>query len=197
MHRQEHQLGAGPGMSFPCRSPWSFARILPNGDVQLCYRFTVGNLHRDPFDAIWYGEAAQAVRDRVVRDLPLCRSCDYYRFCLSSEAIDYEDVENYFAAQLLPGLDTVDFVHGTMALDRPDPPVLIETVGSVNIVRYRGRYICAPHALGPIDLQEVEPGTVPGLLVTGSLHEARRLARAAPAEGDPAPDRADPQTVDR
>jgi hypothetical protein len=39
--RAEYQLGPGPGMTWPCRSPWTFARILPTGQVQLCFKYVV------------------------------------------------------------------------------------------------------------------------------------------------------------
>jgi radical SAM protein with 4Fe4S-binding SPASM domain len=175
------QLGAGPGMTFPCNSPWSFARILPNGDVQLCYQFTIGNLHQESFERIWYGDAAQSVRERVA-STPVCESCDYFRFCLKGTAIDGEDVASYFAGELLDALPTVDFAAGVMAPTRAAPPILVETIGTFNIVRYAGRYFGAPHSLGPLDLTQQDPSAIPGMLVSNSLHDARRNVRKALGE---------------
>ena len=176
--RAEHQLGAGPGMSFPCRSPWTFAKILPNADVQLCYRFTVGNLAERSFEEIWRGAEAESVRNKVATERELCQTCDYFRFCLNSEAIDPDDVTNYFSESLLSGLPTIDFATGSMTLPHhTELPILVETIGSFNIVRFAGGYLCVPHALGPLDLQTVDVAAIPEIAVVATLHEARRLVR--------------------
>lgn len=112
--RQDHQLGAGPHMSFPCKSPWTFARIFPTGDVQLCYQFSVGNLRDNSFEEIWFGECANAVRKRVAKEMHICRSCDYFRFCLSSQSVDCDDLESYFAGSLLKQAAQVDFDSGLL-----------------------------------------------------------------------------------
>jgi len=176
--RQAYQLGAGPGMSFPCKSPWSFAKILPNGDVQLCYRFTIGNLGREDFETIWRGEAAEAVRRKVAAERLLCETCDFYRFCLSSDSLDPDDAVNYFAENLLEGLPSVDFGTGTMTLPKPAPPVLVETIDNFNIVRFNDRYLCAPHSLGSLDLQTVDPSDIPQIMIARTLHEARSAVRS-------------------
>ena len=76
--RAEHQLGPGPGMTWPCRSPWTFARILPTGDVELCFKYIVGNLRRHSFKDIWFGSRAIAVRRRVAEDAGICPVCEHY-----------------------------------------------------------------------------------------------------------------------
>jgi radical SAM protein with 4Fe4S-binding SPASM domain len=166
-------------MTFPCKSPWTFAKIMPNGDVQLCYQFTIGNLRDASFEQIWFGEAAEAVRARVVRTRPICEACDYYRFCLNSTAIETENPENYFSREFIPGLSSLDFTTGVMNHVRREPPILVETIGSSNIVRYQGRYVCVPHALGPLDLRQVDLAALPGVLITQTLREARAAVRDA------------------
>ncbi|MBP7836005.1 MAG: radical SAM protein [Candidatus Omnitrophica bacterium] len=42
--------------SLPCYVGWLFARVMPNGDINSClksHRFPIGNLHQEPFKAIW------------------------------------------------------------------------------------------------------------------------------------------------
>ena len=97
--RQDAQLGAWPGMSFPCKSPFTFARILPSGHVQLCHRFTVGNLYEEDFESIWYGPRANEVRRRLLGQTDLCRSCNYYKFCLSSRSVDVTREDYYLPAK--------------------------------------------------------------------------------------------------
>jgi radical SAM protein with 4Fe4S-binding SPASM domain len=180
IHNVRHyQLGPGPGMTFPCNSPWSYARILPNGDVQLCYQFQIGNLNRQSFEEIWFGDAANAVRERVTRIPQVCETCDYFRFCLKGTALNYEEAATYFAGDLLEGLQSVDFDTGNLVVTRVAPPVLVETVESFNIVRFRDQYIAVPHALGPMDLQQVDAGALPGVLVADTLHKARTLVHHA------------------
>ncbi len=68
----EHQLRRG-ATRFPCRELRDLLYLLPNGDVVRCgldHR-PVGNLRRQRFDEIWYGEAIRAFRQRV-DDCPGC-----------------------------------------------------------------------------------------------------------------------------
>lgn len=173
--REEHQLGAGPGMQFPCKSPWTFAKILPNGDVQLCYQFTIGNLGEASFDALWYGERANAVREKVKAERALCERCEYFRFCLSGDGGDVDDARTYFVNNLAEGVASVNFETGFMPPTKPSPPILVETVGAFNIVRFNGQYLVAPHALGSRDLSKEDLSSLPGLKIADTLHDARRL----------------------
>lgn len=172
------QLGAGPGMSFSCNSPWTFARISHDGDVQLCYQFSIGNLKTQSFEEIWFGDKAEAVRRRVIAERQLCETCDYYRFCINGLGIDTDDKESYLAGPLLAGIDSIDFEAGTMTAPET-PPILIETIGAFNIVRFRGGYLGVPHAFGSVDLSQQDVGTMSGLITADNLHGARRLVRAA------------------
>jgi radical SAM protein with 4Fe4S-binding SPASM domain len=174
--RQDYQLGRWPGMSVPCRSPWTFARIFPNGDVQLCYKFTVGNLRQETFPEIWFGKRAEEVRAKVVAEHEHCASCDYFRFCLQGGNIDIDDVRSYFSDPMVPGVSTVDFETGMMKIDRHDPPILVQSINGRNIVRFRGEYISLPQALGPIDLTRLSQNEIeclPGVEIAKPLPEAR------------------------
>jgi radical SAM protein with 4Fe4S-binding SPASM domain len=181
MPRQEHQLGAGYGMKFPCRSPFTFARILANGDVQVCYQFTIGNLKDQPFEDIWFGAKARDARSKVRSTETLCRNCDYFRFCLNSAHIDVNDKIQYFSNSLIPyadaaiesmsSADDANLVNIPMA-----PPRLVESVGVFNIVEYRKNYFIIHKSIGYIDLQTVEPMTIDGILQADTLRQARVVA---------------------
>jgi len=56
------------------------------------------------------------------------------------------------------------------------PPVLIESIAGCNIVRVGEKYLVVPQSLGPIDFGQVRPEDVVGVIVSASLHEARRVA---------------------
>jgi radical SAM protein with 4Fe4S-binding SPASM domain len=176
--RQEYQLGPGPGMSFPCKSPWTFAKILVGGDVQLCYKFTIGNLNTDSFEDIWFGDKAEEIRRTVTADRIHCETCDYFRLCLSSAVIDGEDKRSYLEGPLLDGAENIDFESGQMSVSgtSKDLPILVESIGTFNIVRLRGEYLTIPQSLGPIDLTQVDPSELPGLARSRNLHAARRAA---------------------
>lgn len=176
---QDQQIGPGPGMSFPCKSPWTFAKILPNADVQLCYQFTIGNLRSQSFEEIWFGEQADAIRRKVAAERQHCDSCDYFRFCLSCDTIDDDDIRSYFTDALVPGTDNVDFHLGKLKTSKTEPPILVETIGAFNIVRFKGLYLGVPHALGPMDLTQQDISALPGIIEAESLHAARALIRDA------------------
>ncbi|MCK5602515.1 radical SAM protein [Candidatus Pacearchaeota archaeon] len=96
-----YQKGDYPGMQVDCRSPFTFARILFNGDVHLCYRYLIGNLNETSFEDIWHGEKAQALRKEILSNVTVCDHCDYYRFCLNSSKIDVNNKINYFQQDLI------------------------------------------------------------------------------------------------
>ena len=58
-------------------------------------------------------------------------------------------------------------------------PILLEGIGTFNVVQYAGRYIGVPLALGPIDLRQHDPETLLGVLIADSLEEVRRLVSHA------------------
>jgi radical SAM protein with 4Fe4S-binding SPASM domain len=93
--RSVYQLGAGPGMTWPCQSPWTFARIGSNGEVRLCIHFGIGNLRDRSFKDIWFGPEATEVRERVAREAAICPSCDHYRMCLRGGSIEVDKAESY------------------------------------------------------------------------------------------------------
>ena len=176
--RQDAQLGHVYGSERDCKSPWTFARILPDGDVQLCYQFTVGNLHLQTFEQIWLGPRAQEVRERIERERTVCSTCDYFRFCLSPR-LDPDDLANFFAGNLLGGLDEVDFDTGRFGTMRRPEPRLVESIGTYNLVAFDKRYIGVPQALGPMDLATTDLDGIPGLIFAASLQELRGRVRVS------------------
>ena len=96
-----YQKGSYPGMRVDCKSPFTFARILYNGDVQLCYQYKIGNLNQKSIEDIWYGKEAHRIRQKILTDFSICEHCDYYRFCLNSSKIDVNDKNNYFQQDLI------------------------------------------------------------------------------------------------
>ena len=96
-----YQIGSYPGMRIDCKSPFTFAKILFNGDVQLCYQYKIGNLNQKHFEDIWYGKEAQRIRQKILSDVSICKNCDYYRFCLNSSKIDVNNKNNYFQQDLI------------------------------------------------------------------------------------------------
>lgn len=102
------------------------------------------------------------------------------RFHAFPHALGPVDLETADPATL-PGAIVADTLLDAMAAaERAEaaaaPPVLVETVGAANIVRYRGRYLVVPHAAGALDLATVELAAVPGLRVADTLAAARHVA---------------------
>jgi MoaA/NifB/PqqE/SkfB family radical SAM enzyme len=172
--RNKIQLADFPGMSFQCRSPFSLARILANGDVQLCYKVVVGNLGESSFEDIWFGEYAHRVRMERMADDRTCRSCDYYRFALKYNEMDLDARGTHFAGNTLAHADATDFEHGVVLTQiAPPPPRLVESIRLYNIVFYDHKYFGVPQAAGPIDVDSDAISTVDGLIVDGSLGRLR------------------------
>jgi len=107
--RQHFESGEYPGMKVNCRSPFTCARILWDGSVELCYKYTVGNLNERDFRDIWYGRKAQQVRLEVMTNPVICHACDCLRFRLGSDKIDVTKKINYFDQNLLNEVERVNF----------------------------------------------------------------------------------------
>jgi radical SAM protein with 4Fe4S-binding SPASM domain len=112
--RQDFQLGAAYGMRFPCKSPFTYARILWDGAVQLCQQFVVGNLLEDSFEDIWYGRRAHRIRQLVRSKMDVCNACDYYRYCIKSQEVNVTEKQYYVYDKLQPVLDRIDFERGVV-----------------------------------------------------------------------------------
>lgn len=183
--RKETQLGRWEEMWFPCKSPWTFARIMANGDVQLCYQFVIGNLNEKPFDDIWFGEEAERIRTMVRTERKHCTTCDYYRLCINSSTRSTDSTEDYIAGNLLDGLsiELVNFENGELpVIEKVEPPRLIESFGDYNIVSYRNRYIGLPQSLGPVDLETSDLDALPGVATGETIQQARRRIRECQQE---------------
>jgi radical SAM protein with 4Fe4S-binding SPASM domain len=159
--RSEHQLGPGPGMTWPCRSPWTFARILPNGDVQLCFKYIVGNLHRQSFKDIWFGADSTAVRRRVIEDTGICPTCEHYHFCLKGSTVDTNQ-ETSFVSQ-----------HH----QHPPSPVLCESIGSYNVVAWQKHFYVLHQGLGRVEMSNKYLAALPGVVGAETLEAAREIAK--------------------
>ena len=164
------QRGEYPGMPVNCKSPFTFARVFYDGEVELCYQFKVGNLERQDFEQIWYGESATKVRQAVMRNAKICHNCDYFRFCISSGEIDYQDEDNTVNAAALAqqGLQY-------------RTPVFVESLEDVNIIRWLNSFYCLPKSLGPVEVRLLDPSCLPeGVVVDKSLERIRvRLQKKA------------------
>lgn len=183
------QQGPGPGMAHPCKSAFSMVRILASGELQLCYKFNIGNLNEQSFEDIWFGEKATRIRQKLVASDDACRACDYYRFAINEDHSDVEDEAMYFSEHLVPYRDSVNFDTGTAFQRPPVQPRLIESIGSMNIVEYGPVYYAIPQTLGPLDLTRQSVGALPGVLQENTLGRLRAAVRAAARDQSESRDR--------
>lgn len=96
LYHREFEYGALEGMAFPCKSPFTAARITWDGTVNVCQEIPIGNLYENKFDDIWNGPQAEEHRNQVGKSSSFCKKCDYFRFCINSHYIDLELVDNYY-----------------------------------------------------------------------------------------------------
>lgn len=63
-----------------CQAMWYTATILPNGDVESCPDYVVGNCHAANFRELWNNDVMRELRKRIrERDFfAVCRACCYY-----------------------------------------------------------------------------------------------------------------------
>ena len=182
-NRQKIQTTVDNDGNVKCVSPFTFARILFNGDVQLCYQFSVGNLHSETFDKIWNGRKAQLIRKMVSEEDGYCKKCDYFKYCLKSDRIDYRKVENHFSSEIL---DVIEFRERGEIAFREDistqgVPRLVTSVGDINIVAFGGEYWVVPQVLGDMDLTSFDARSLDGVSVFSDFRQAQTIAKSAAA----------------
>jgi radical SAM protein with 4Fe4S-binding SPASM domain len=85
------QNGHFPRVPVACRSPYKLARIDYTGNVYLCNRYVVGSIYNADLLTLWNGRPAQRLRRNVERDRRVCETCDYFRFCIRANEVDYSD----------------------------------------------------------------------------------------------------------
>lgn len=110
--RQNFQLGSWPGMSWPCRSPFVYARIRWDGAVDLCNRrdFAIGNIYERPFEEIWRGSPASSQRRLIQEDRSICETCDYFRFCINLKQLQIQTPEGHFSNGILRHSGAADWL---------------------------------------------------------------------------------------
>jgi radical SAM protein with 4Fe4S-binding SPASM domain len=101
--RQDIQSGRGPGMQWPCRSPFVYCRIRWDGEVDLCNNrsFVIGNIAEKSLHDCWTSHVAWELRQDIQSDSNICRKCDYFRFCINAENQDITEKESHFSHGLL------------------------------------------------------------------------------------------------
>jgi len=134
--RTYFQNGAFPGMHVNCRSPFKYVRILYNGDVELCFQFTIGSIYENNILDIWYGKKAQDVRELVTKNPAVCYACDYYKFCIKAEGVDYSNQDNH---------------HNESMVSQFAKPLFIQELGAFQIVGYQNAFYSFPKIMGHLD----------------------------------------------
>jgi MoaA/NifB/PqqE/SkfB family radical SAM enzyme len=183
--RERFQLGDHPLMRFyDCRAAFTTATILANGDIQLCYKYSIGNLHEDSFEDIWFGEEANRVRRLIVGEPTDCAACDCFKFGIAFHKLDADCVENYFTGELGAYVNDVDFMTGLIhAKVTPKPPRLVLSEGNYNVVAYGDKYFGIPHTLGPLEVDRADFSTMPNVIVEGRFATALARVRKIVSQG--------------
>ena len=100
VHHQ-YEFGEDSILDNNCKSPFTSVRITWDGGVHLCHYHGVGNLLTESFSDIWKGEAASALREKIIGSGEICSNCDYYKYCIKSHHLDTTDPSNYFSQHFM------------------------------------------------------------------------------------------------
>ena len=179
-YREIYQLGAHPQMRlFDCRAAFNSVSILPNGSVQMCYKYTIGSLHDADFEDIWFGEEANKVRRQIMSDAKDCLSCDCYRYGIALKKLDDDLIENHFSHDIIPHLHSANFETGEISMP-PRPPLLVASENGYNIVLYAGEYAAIPISAGAFEVDKVDLRQIPGVKITDRFPKAMDYVRRNP-----------------
>lgn len=160
--RPYYLSGYYPGMHVDCKSAFKQLRIMHNGDVQLCYQFVIGNLYQNDLEDIWYGEKADKVRRALLRSPKICNSCDYFRFCIRANTIDYKNKNNFYDISILK--EAVKYLE----------PIIVEEYGSYNIVGWNSQFYGLPKSHGKVDFVLDDLSKIKGLRIDSTIMELKQ-----------------------
>ena len=150
--------GDFPGMHVACRSPFKAARIMWNGDVEICYKFVIGNIYKNNFMDIWYGRLAKKFRHLVLSNPKVCLNCEYYKFCIMGGEVDYSDHDNFYCQYY-------------------SKPSFIKKFLHYNIVGYGEKFYALHTLLGTISIEQMtedELFRIKGVLVDNSIDSLKK-----------------------
>lgn len=121
------------------------------------------------------GDSARLMFDRVIRTL------------------DHDAVVGRIARTLIARAIDSDTVFGRLSKLNPqflppaseelelDLPILTGALNGFNVVHFQDRFLVVPQSLGPLDLRAPEARQLPGIVVTRTIDEARRVAQSSAA----------------
>lgn len=95
---QHFQNGFFPDVPVSCRSPYKLARVNYDGSVNLCNKYSIGSIYEADLLELWNEKRARLLRANIKEDRRICLTCDYYRFCIKANEVDYSD-KKVFAKQ--------------------------------------------------------------------------------------------------
>jgi radical SAM protein with 4Fe4S-binding SPASM domain len=148
------QNGDYPRMNVACRSPFKVVRIWFDGKVNLCHNFPVGDIYSDRLSDIWDGKQAEGIRDTVRANADVCLTCEYYRLCIRSNELDYDEQQSLISQ------------------------ARTTRVGIYVIRRWSGRYFLSPITLklNALDLADETRWPRLGMVAADSMEKAKKLS---------------------
>lgn len=123
------QNGPYPGMHVDCRSPFKFVRINYDGQVLLCQGVRIGNIYRQSLLDTWNGALAERMRGMVRESAEVCHDCEYFRFCIRANQVDYAAEESFRSSNRAR---------------------VVRTRGPFSIVHWRDKHLAIPHWIGAL-----------------------------------------------
>ena len=151
-----YQNGEFPGVPVNCRSPFKFLRINFDGSVLLCQKYKIGSIYDAPLLETWEGARAEVLRGKVRESTKICEVCDYYKFCIRANQIDYTNQENFISSDVLK---------------------IVEEKNDTNVLSYDGRYFVVPQgiAIEKSDLLDDEFVEKNSIFAVSDLDDAQEI----------------------
>ncbi|MEA5471188.1 radical SAM protein [Spirulina sp. 06S082] len=137
-----HGYGESPIPHKDCRSPFTIARIDYDANVYICQLIKVGNLYENTFNDLWNAEERNRTISKLIENPKQCDSCDYFKFCINANNVDYEEISNFTAERLVS--------------DSRDVEVIAERYKGFNILETGDKFYAIPLGEGDFSLERVQ-----------------------------------------
>ncbi|MBP0021215.1 MAG: radical SAM protein [Cyanobacteria bacterium SBLK] len=134
--------GESPIAHKSCCSPFTIVRIDYDANVYICQHIKVGNLYEQSFCDIWNGEERESTISQLMDSSEQCNTCDYFRFCVDANHVDYEEISNFTAEKFVSTNGTID--------------VIAESYKGFNLLEMDGKFYAIPLGEGHFSLERIE-----------------------------------------
>lgn len=89
-----------------CGAPFRTIRIDYDGNLYICQSKHIGNIYDNSVDEIWSSAERKQILDNIHSNPEICTNCHYFKLCINSQTVRYDDESNFISQNLIEDLSS-------------------------------------------------------------------------------------------